>query len=353
MEAMMAQISDITIANYQRRATEMEMDGWEDDWLLVAAKAATKELSALEMANGVEPMALGGERFMRWPVLGQAAAPGPWSGFANAILSHRAQQPQFEVAFPSELYLHIKKTQKFRDAMPDVDLANMSGDNFNDDDIPWPDHQPGESSSVSRDQIDHIRRMIDLTERKLSGPATVPAVFGEEPTEEEELGGDEVDWVGAALQNYDDTYRANSLNSDFNPEPKAVRAPIPGAMTNWYRKGPVGRGSRPPPKVTKDIADRLAQDYAWLLADDPPATSKVGDTDGNVASGAPGKKKRKRNKKKNAATTPDTAAAESASLEPSTPEPKPAVKKSNPKKDVPEEDGDGHWEPGGDDLYDE
>ncbi|KAB8298020.1 hypothetical protein EYC80_001792 [Monilinia laxa] len=381
MEAMMAQISDSIIANYQRRAMEMEMDRWEDDWLSAAAKAATKELSALEMANGVEPVALGGERFMRWPVLGQAAAPGPWSGFANAILSHRAQQAHFEVAFPSELYLHIKKTQKFRDVMPDVDLANMSGDNFNDNDVPWPDHQTGENPSVSRDQIDRIRCMIDLTEGRLGDPAKIPALFGEELNEEEEFDGDEVDWVGAALKDYDDTYRANSLNSDFNPEPKAVPAAAPGVMTNWYRKGPVGRGPRPPPKVTKDVADQLAQDYAWLLADDPPATSTMGGADGNIARGAPGlsgynsgprsaaapeaavpnptnsanakgKKKRKM-KKKNATTTPNATAAESAPLKASTPEPEPAIKKPTPKKNVPEEDADGDWEPGGNDLYNE
>ncbi|RAL61063.1 hypothetical protein DID88_010404 [Monilinia fructigena] len=332
------------------------------------------------MANGVEPMALGGERFMRWPVLGQAAAPGPWSGFANAILRHRAQQPHFEVAFPSELYLHIKKTQKFRDVMPDVDLANMSGDNFNDDDIPWPGHQTGENPSVSRDQIDRIRRMIDLTEDRPSDAAKIPALFGEELEEEEKAGGDEVDWVGAALKDYDDTYRANSLNSDFSPEPKAVPAAVPGAMTNWYRKGPVGRGPRPPPKVTKDVADRLAQDYAWLLADDPPATSIMGGTDGNVASGAPGpsgynsgahsaaapeaavpnpansantKGKKRKRKKKNATTTPNTTAVESVPRKTSTPEPESAVKKPAPKKNVPEEDADGDWEPGGDDLYDE
>ncbi|QSZ34408.1 hypothetical protein DSL72_006000 [Monilinia vaccinii-corymbosi] len=253
--------------------------------LLLSTKTFLSKLSpALEMANSIEPTAGGDERFMRWPVLGQAVAPGPWSGFANLILSHRAQEPPFEVAFPSELYLHIKKTQKFRAAMPDVDLASMSGDNFDDDDIP--DYRTVENPPVSQDQIDHIRHMIKITEAKHASPGKIPVIFGEALVEEEEIDGEEVDWVGAALKNYDDTYRANCLSSDFKPEPTASPPPIPGAMTNWYRKGPIGRGPRA--RVTQDVTDRLAEDYAWLLTNNPPTPSTKGDVAMSGASAAGG-----------------------------------------------------------------
>ncbi|KAI9644345.1 hypothetical protein NHQ30_007702 [Ciborinia camelliae] len=317
------------MSQQQQQQPQQGVEGEREDRGVGASGAAAPEASALDpalyMADNFEPQPFSSEeRFMRWPC--PANVFGPYREFALAVLEHRENGPSpFMIEMPSELYLHIKKTQKHRDAMQDVDLANMSGDNFRDDDIPWPDYQSVMIPPISEDQLEGIGYNIDETDDELTGPIMGPAMAdsdfifqkleleekrtAEDPLEdlpmdyqerrffsdreesfatamragqaegippwahhgfytydEETVAEFDREKIAEGLRDYDDTYRANYLNSDFNPEQPVVPPSIPGAMTNWYRKGPVGRGPKPPPRP--DIADRLAEDYRWLLEDD-------------------------------------------------------------------------------------
>ncbi|KAJ8060261.1 hypothetical protein OCU04_010602 [Sclerotinia nivalis] len=292
----------------------------------------SKLSTALTMVNQIEPMLepmyLGDERFQRWP--SPTRNSGLYLEFSLQILNNRDNTP-FAITMPSELYLHIKKIQKFRDATPDVDLADMSGDNFMDGDFPWPDFRDVRKPPISENQLDSIGYNIDLTDSELTGPILGPALDDEDflvqkldlehkrtseepfenipmglyehkffdgrrqsydtamragegmqipkwthkgfdaPVDDEDIASLDRQQVRKALRDYDMTYRANYLNSAFRPEAKSVPPPTPGAMTNWYRKGPVGRGPKPPPKVRRDVADRIAEDYKWLLQEVTPA----------------------------------------------------------------------------------
>lgn len=80
--------------------------------------------------------------------------------------------------------------------------------------------------------------------------------------------------IKKGLRSYDASYRANYFNPDFAPEKRVGSSKKPGVMTNWYRKGPVGRGRNPPPKPRQDAAERMSQDHIWLLQEDNLASAK-------------------------------------------------------------------------------
>lgn len=80
--------------------------------------------------------------------------------------------------------------------------------------------------------------------------------------------------IQKALRSYDATYRANYFNPDLVPERRLGSSKKSGAMTNWYRKGPIGRGRKPPPKLRQDVAERISQDHLWLLQQDELARAK-------------------------------------------------------------------------------
>ncbi|KAF5872715.1 uncharacterized protein Bfra_006078 [Botrytis fragariae] len=286
------------------------------------------------MANSLylicEPMYLGEERFQRWPSPANHAGP-EYLTFCFAILKNRENQPPFTINFPSDLYRDIKKSQRVRDKMPDVNLADMSGDQFMDD-IPWPDYHDIEIPPISEDQLESIGYHIDLLEFELLGPIKGPTISdedfifqkldlnqkrtkeelfedipynlfehkffearfqsfgsamraGEGPQipkwahqgfdiiEEEEMALSDRQELQKALRSYDATYRANYLNPDLVPEKKLGSLKKSGTMTNWYRKGPMGRGRKPPPKPRQDVAE-ISQDHIWLLQQDNLAMAK-------------------------------------------------------------------------------
>ncbi|TGO50083.1 hypothetical protein BCON_0192g00100 [Botryotinia convoluta] len=278
-----------------------------------------------------EPMYLGEERFQRWPSPANHAGP-QYLTFCFAILKNLGNQPPFTLNFPSDLYHDIKKSQRMRDKMPDVNLADMSGDNFMDD-FPWPDYHDIENPPISEYQLESIGYHIDLMEPELLGPIKGPTISdedfvfqkldlnqkrtkeelfedvpfnlyelkffearvqsfdsamraGEGPQipewahqvfdiiEEEEMALSDRQEIQKALRSYDATYRANYLNPDLVPEKKLGSSKKSGAMTNWYRKGPIGRGRKPPPKPRQDVAERISQDHIWLLQQDNLALAK-------------------------------------------------------------------------------
>lgn len=73
-----------------------------------------------------------------------------------------------------ELERHIIATQPERDAMPDIDLADMSGDNFVDT-IPWPG-QKVEDPLVLRDIFAKAGYNIDQFDSELTGPIMGPGL---------------------------------------------------------------------------------------------------------------------------------------------------------------------------------
>ncbi|TGO21480.1 hypothetical protein BPAE_0217g00120 [Botrytis paeoniae] len=250
-----------------------------------------------------EPMYLGEERFQRWPSPANHAGP-QYLIFCFAILKYRDNQPPFTINFPSDLYRDIKKSQRIRDKMPDVDLADMSGDNFMDD-IPWPDYHDIEIPPISEDQLESIGYHVDLLESEVLGPIKGPAISDEDfvfqkldlnqkRTKEDifedipfnlyelkffeaRMALSDCQEIQKALRSYDATYRANYLNPDLVPEKKLGSSKKSGAMTNWYRKGPIGRGRKPPPKPRQNVAERISQDHIWLLQQDNLAMSKDND----------------------------------------------------------------------------
>ncbi|KAF7869919.1 hypothetical protein EAF04_004703 [Stromatinia cepivora] len=292
----------------------------------------SKLSTALTMVNQIEPMLepmyLGDERFRRWPSPTRNA--GLYLEFSLQVLNNRDNTP-FAITMPSELYLYIKKAQRFRDAMPNVDLADMSGDYFVDGDFPWPDFRDVQNPPISENQLDSIGYNMDLTDSELTGPILGPALDDEDfvvqkldleykrtaeepfenipmglyehsffdgrrqsydtamgagegmqiptwthrgfdaPADDEDIASLDRQEVRKALRDYDMTYRASYLNPAFQPETKPVPPRTAGSMTNWYRKGPVGRGPKPPPKVRQDVADKIAENYRWLLQEDTPA----------------------------------------------------------------------------------
>ncbi|KAF7947939.1 hypothetical protein EAE96_009009 [Botrytis aclada] len=298
----------------------------------------SKLSTALTMANSpylmCEPMYLGEERFQRWPSPAIHAG-SHYLTFCYAILNNRANQPPFAINFPSDLYRDIKKSQRLRDKMPDVNLADMSGDNYIDD-IPWPDYHDVENPPISEDQLESIGYHIDLLEPELVGPIKGPAMSdedyifqqlalkqkrtkeepfenipfnsyefeffegrlqsfdsamraGEGPQipewahqgfdviEEEEMAISDRQEIQKGLRSYDATYRANYFNPDFVSEKKPCSSKKPGVMTNWYRKGPAGRGRIPPPKPRQDVAERISEDHIWLLQQDSLAQAEGSD----------------------------------------------------------------------------
>ncbi|TGO83931.1 hypothetical protein BPOR_0572g00010 [Botrytis porri] len=278
-----------------------------------------------------EPMYLGEERFQRWPSPANHAGP-QFLTFCFAILKYRDNQPPFTIDFPSDLYRDLKKSQRIRDKMPDVNLADTSEDNFMDD-IPWPDYHHIEIPPISEDQLESIGYHIDLLEPELLGPIKGPTMSdedfifqklnlkqkrtkeepfedipyilfehkffearvqsfesairaGEGPQipvwahqtfeifEEEEMAVSDRQQIEKGLRSYDATYRANYLNPDLVPEKKLGSSKKSGAMTNWYRKGPIGSGRKPPPKPRQDVAESISQDHIWLLQQDNIARAK-------------------------------------------------------------------------------
>ncbi|ATZ56004.1 hypothetical protein BCIN_12g05440 [Botrytis cinerea B05.10] len=293
------------------------------------------EVHALTISNSpylmCEPIYLGEERFQRWPSPGNLAEPHQLE-FSLAIVRNRMNQFPFTITFPSDLYRDIKKSQRMRDKMPDVNLADMSGDNSIDG-IPWPDFHDIENPPISEDQMESIGYHIDLMESELLGPIKGPTIIdedfivqklglnqkrtkeepfedipfnlfelkffearvqsfdsamraGEGPqlpewthqgfdiNEEEDMALLDREEIKKGLRNYDASYRANYFNPDFAPEKRLGSSKKPGAMTNWYRKGPVGRGRNPPPKPRQDAAERMSQDHIWLLQEDNLASAK-------------------------------------------------------------------------------
>ncbi|TEY42771.1 hypothetical protein BOTCAL_0381g00030 [Botryotinia calthae] len=292
-------------------------------------------LNALTISNSpylmFEPIYLGEEGFQRWPSPGNHAGPHQLE-FSLAIMRNRMNQFPFAIKFPSDLYRDIKKSQRMRDKMADVNLADMSGDNSIDD-IPWPDFHDIDNPPISEDQMESIGYHIDLMESELLGPIKGPTIndedfivqklglnqkrtkeelfedipfnlfelkffearvqsfdsairAGEGPqlpewthqgfdiNDEEEMALLDSEEIKKGLRSYDATYRANYFNPDFAPEKRLGSSKKPGAMTNWYRKGPVGRGRKPPPKARQDVAERISQDHIWLLLEDNLASAK-------------------------------------------------------------------------------
>ncbi|TGO32680.1 hypothetical protein BHYA_0296g00030 [Botrytis hyacinthi] len=278
-----------------------------------------------------EPMNLGDERFQRWPSPAKGAGP-QYLTFCFAISKYRDNEPPFTLNFPSDADLDNKKSQRMRDKMPDVNLADMSGDNFMDD-IPWPDYHDVEIPPISEDQLKSIGCNIDLLESELLAPIKgptisdedfiftkldldqkrtkeepfedIPYVFhehkffkgreqsfdsavrvGEGPqipewthqgfdiNDEEEVALSDRKQIQKALRSYDATYRANYFNPDLVPEKKLGSSKKSGTMTNWYRKGPIGRSRKPPPKPRQDVAERISQDHLWLIQQDNLARAK-------------------------------------------------------------------------------
>ncbi|CAD6446308.1 3ac078d0-4bff-499e-9289-88e294f5cf97 [Sclerotinia trifoliorum] len=232
---------------------------------------------------------------------------------------------------PSELYLHFKKIQKFCDGTPDIDLADMSGDNFVYGYFLWPDFRSLKNPPILENQLDSIGYNIDLTDSELTGPILGPALGDEDflvqkldlehkriaeepfenipiglyehkffdgrrqsydtimragegmqiptwthkgfdvPVDNEDIASLDHQEVRKALRDYDMAYHTNYLNSAFQPEATSDPPPKPSAMTNWYRKGPIGCGPKPPPKVRQDAADRIAEDYRLFLQEVTPA----------------------------------------------------------------------------------
>ncbi|TGO08051.1 hypothetical protein BTUL_0228g00020 [Botrytis tulipae] len=282
-----------------------------------------------------EPMYLGDERFQRWPSPAKDAGP-QYLTFCFAISKYRNNQPPFTLNFPSDHDLDMKKEQRMRNKMPDVNLADMSGDNFMDD-IPWPDFHDIEIPPISENQLKSIGRNMDLLESELLGPIKGPTIndedfiftklnfnhkrtkedplehilytffehkffngreqsfdsavrhlnrAGEGPAipewthqgfdinDEEEMASLDRKEIQKALRSYDATYRANYFNPDLVPEKRLGSSKKSGAMTNWYRKGPIGRSRKPPPKPRQDVAERISQDHLWLLQQESLAKAK-------------------------------------------------------------------------------
>ncbi|KAF7865530.1 uncharacterized protein EAF02_009953 [Botrytis sinoallii] len=216
--------------------------------------------------------------------------------------------------------------------MPDMNLADMSGDDIMDD-IPWPDYHDIEIPPISENLLQSIRYNINLMEPELLGPIKGPTVSDEdfvfiklnlnqkrtreEPYEdipylvhehrffsgreqsfdsamraregpeipewthrgfdindEEDMALSDRREIQKGLRSYDATYRANYLNPDLVPEKRLGSSKKSGAMTNWYRKGPIGRSRNPPPKPRQDVAERISQDHIWLLQQDSLASAK-------------------------------------------------------------------------------
>ncbi|KAF7946108.1 uncharacterized protein EAE97_005146 [Botrytis byssoidea] len=278
-----------------------------------------------------EPMYLGDERFQRWPSPAKDAGP-QYLTFCFAISKYRNNQPPFTLNFPSDHDLYMKKEQSMRNRMPDVNLAGMSGDNFMDD-IPWPDYHDIEIPPISENQLKSIGRNMKLLESELLGPIKgstindedfiftklnfnhkrtkedplehIPCNYfehkffdgreqsfdsavraGEGPAipewthqgfdinDEEQMASLDRREIQKALRSYDATYRANYFNPDLVPEKRLGSSRKSGAMTNWYRKGPIGRSRKPPPKPRQDVAERISQDHLWLLQQESLAKSK-------------------------------------------------------------------------------
>ncbi|TGO50264.1 hypothetical protein BOTNAR_0399g00110 [Botryotinia narcissicola] len=233
-------------------------------------------------------MYLGDERFQRWPSPAKDAGP-QYLTFCFAISKYRNNQPPFSLNFPSDHDLYMKKEQSMRNRMPDVNLANISGDNFMDD-IPWPVYHDIEIPPISENQLKSIGRNMNLLESELLGPIKGSTISdedfistklnfnhkrtkedplehipsGEGPAipecthqgfdinDEEEMASLDRREIRKALRSYDATYRANYFNPDLVPEKRLGSSKKSGAMTNWYRKGPIGRSRKPPPKPRQD-----------------------------------------------------------------------------------------------------
>ncbi|KAF7910438.1 hypothetical protein EAE99_011212 [Botrytis elliptica] len=278
-----------------------------------------------------EPMHLGQERFQRWPSPATHTGP-PYLTFCLAILKNRDNQPPFTINLPSDLYRDIKKSQRIRDQMPDINLADMSGDDIMDD-IPWPNYHDIEIPPISENLLQSIRYNMNLMGPELLGPIKGPTISDEdfvfiklnlnqkrtreEPyddipylvhehrffqgreqsfdsamraregpeipewthrgfdiNDEEDMALSDRREIQKGLRSYDATYRANYLNPDLVPEKRLGSSKKSGAMTNWYRKGPIGRSRNPPPKPRQDVAERISQDHIWLLQQDSLASAK-------------------------------------------------------------------------------
>ncbi|KAF7886115.1 hypothetical protein EAF00_010218 [Botryotinia globosa] len=295
----------------------------------------SKLSTALTMAYSpylmCEPMYLGDERFQRWPSPAKDAGP-QYLTFCFAISKYWNNQPPFTLSFPSDHDLDMKKEQSMRNRMPDVNLADMSGDNFMDD-IPWPDYHDIEIPPISENQLKSIGRNMNLLESELLGPFKGSTIndedfiftklnFNHKRTKEDPL--EHIPWnyfehkffdgreqsfdsavragegpaipewthqgfdindeeamasldrkeIEKALRSYDATYRANYFNPDLVPEKRLGSSKKSGAMTNWYRKGPIGRSRKPPPKPRQDVAERISQDHLWLLQQESLAKAK-------------------------------------------------------------------------------
>ncbi|EDN99249.1 predicted protein [Sclerotinia sclerotiorum 1980 UF-70] len=200
----------------------------------------------------------------------------------------------------------------------------MSGDKFVDGSFPWPGFRDAKNPPISENQLDSTGYNINLTDYELTGPILGPALSDEDflvqkldlehkrtaekpfenipmglyehkffdgrrqagegmqmpawthkgfdaPFDDEDIASLDLQKVRKALRDYDMTYRANYLNPAFRPEATSGPPPKSGVMTNWYRKGPVGRGPKPPPKLRQDVADIIAEDYKSLLREVTPA----------------------------------------------------------------------------------